>query len=165
MSGNEPAPVPHPSEAREIESIIANFGGEESPERLYALLHDQLSLIYGRATSLVQIASVVITVTGFSGRIIADTNKLAQALIIGGVTLVALAAAVAFAFVLPVRWITLSMHRPVREWMLLAIRRRDLKVRAIKAATGILILGMAFYIAAVSIMLANPELTELQRVR
>ncbi len=156
---------PSPAEAREIESILAHFGPEDNRARIYELLNGQLSLIYGRATSLVQIASVVITVTGFSGRIIADTSPIAQALVIGGVSMVSLAAAAALVFVLPVRWITLSMHLPVRAWVLGVVRRRELKVRAIKVATGLLIVGMVMYIAAIALMLADPAAAELTRVR
>ncbi len=154
-----------PGEAREIDSIVAHFGGGEDRERIHALLNGQLSLVYGRATSLVQIASVVITVTGFSGRIIADTSRVAQVLVIGGVSTVSLAAASALFFVLPVRWITLSMHLPLRDWILTVIRRRDAKVRAIQFATGLLIIGMVLYIAAIALMLADPGAAELKRVR
>lgn len=160
-----PRRPPTPAESREIESILLHFGGGEDRERVYSLLNGQLSLIYGRASSLVQVASVVITVTGFSGRIIADTSTLAQVLVIGGVSMVSLAAASALVFVLPVKWITATMHLPLRAWMLVVLRRRDAKVRAIKFATGLLIIGMVLYIAAIGLMLADPAAAELTRVR
>jgi hypothetical protein len=156
---------PNGAERREIASIKEFFckGGDE--QRAFQLLDGQLSVLHTRAMALAQLAGVVITVTGFSGRIIADTNVLAQILIIIGVVLVVTAAAIAVGVVMPIRWISSYLHLGTDRWMLIAIRRRNRKNRAFRFAAALLILGMAFYITSISIMLLYPEATELTRVR
>lgn len=112
-----------------------------------------------------QLAGVVITVTGFSGRIIADTSSAAQNLIVFGLALVAAAACLALGFVMPIRWVSVYMHLPVEDWVLVTLRRRERKARAIRVATAVLVLGMIAYMSAIGMMLLHPEAAELKRVR
>src|SRR5688572_12322657 len=85
----ETAP-PTAVEEREVQAILDAFPSPLPHDRstVYRLLDAQLTVLHARAQSLIQLAGVVITVTGFSGRIIADTNPAAQSLIVGGVVLV-----------------------------------------------------------------------------
>ncbi|MGI8907615.1 MAG: hypothetical protein ACR2IE_14120 [Candidatus Sumerlaeaceae bacterium] len=167
-TSNDPLLLPpNPQEEQEVQSILLGFGGASPQDRsfIYSLLDGQLSVLHGRAQSLMQIAGVVITVTGFSGRIIADTSGTAQSLIVLGVALVAAAACLALGFVMPIRWVSSYMHLPVDQWVLATLRRRERKSRAIRVATAVLVVGMVFYISAICMMLVNPEAAELQRVR
>lgn len=164
-AGDPKLTPPTPDEQREIDAIIAHFGKNDDRQSIYRLVDGQLNVLHARATSLIQLASVVITVTGFSGRIIADTNDLAQGLIIAGVTLVLVAAVVSLLFVLPIRWISSLLHLSTQEWILYYLRRRRRKSVAIRMSTAILVLGMSLYIASIAIMLLYPEAAELQKVR
>lgn len=152
-------------ERAEIESMLHHFGGVDAAEKLYRILDSQLAVVHTRAQSLVQLVGVVITVTGFSGRIIADTNDTAQMLIITGLSLVLIAAMIALVFVMPIRWLTSYMDMDVEDWVLTALRRRRRKNIAYFIAIWVLIAGMILYVAAISIMLAHPEAAELNRVR
>jgi hypothetical protein len=158
---------PSPREEQEVAAILAGFPGQGEGDRsaIYALLDGQLSVLHGRAQSLMQLAGVVITVTGFSGRIIADTNSAAQNLIVAGLAMVAAAASLALAFVMPIRWVSSYMHLPADKWVLATLRRRERKSRAIRVATGVLVLGMILYISAIGMMLVHPEAAELKMVR
>ncbi len=156
---------PVPDESREVHAILRNFSSPDGSIAVYQLLDGQLGVLHGRAQSLMQLAGVVITVTGFSGRIIADTSRAAQVLIVSGVSLVALAAALALIFVSPIRWVSADLSLPVEDWVLVTIRRRNRKSRAIRGATLVLILGMAFYLVAIALMLLHPEVVELKRIR
>jgi hypothetical protein len=162
-----PVAAPSAREEREVQAIINGFNGSSPHDRsvIYTLLDGQLSVLHGRAQSLMQLAGVVITVTGFSGRIIADTNSAAQTLIVFGVIMVALAASLALGFVMPIRWVSTYMHLPVEEWVLVTLRRRERKSRAIRIATAVLVLGMIFYISAIAMMLMLPQAAELKRIR
>lgn len=150
-----------------MQAILSAFPGGTSGDRsaIYSLLDGQLTVLHSRAQSLMQLAGVVITVTGFSGRIIADTSTRAQLLIVLGLVLVAAAACLALGFVMPIRWISSYMHLPADQWVLATLRRRERKSRAIRIATGVLVLGMIFYISAIGMMLVHPEAAELKRVR
>ncbi len=164
MTYREDMATPTETEEREIGAILENF---ESCgiQAVYSLIDGQLAALHARAQGLTQLSGVVITVTGFSGRIIADTNVTAQVFIIVGICLVLAAAAICLFYVMPVRWVSSYLDLPKKKWLLVAIRRRNKKTRAFFAASMILIFGLLFYIASISIMLANPEATELTKVR
>jgi len=156
---------PTGEEEQELESIYSAFGQNESKQTLYHLLNSQLEAIHSRAQSLISLAAVVITVTGFSGRIIADTNDWAQALIILGIFFVAVAASIVIFYVFPFKWVTSYMHLETREWLLIGLRRRNRKSHALRWALVFMCVGMIFYLASISVMLAFPEATELSRAR
>ncbi len=153
------------AERVEVQTIIKHFGADGGNASLHNFIDAQLSVLHGRAQSLLQMAGVVITVTGFSGRIIADTSRTAQALIIGGVALVAVAAIIALLFVMPIKWLSSYMHLSQEEFLLTAIRRRSKKDHAFRTASAVLICGMALYVASIALMLFYPEATELTKVR
>jgi hypothetical protein len=154
-----------PEEAREIEYLRSLFAPTGDSSRLYQLLDGQLAVLHQRAISLVQVAGVIITVTGFSGRIIADTNFLAQLLVVAGLSLVVLAAAIAIGYVMPVRWITSYLHLGPDRWLAIAIRRRNRKTRAFWIASVVLLAGITLYLGAIAMMLLDPTAAELRRVR
>lgn len=163
-----PLPVqpPTPAEQNEIDSLYKHFGGEgNSIQRIYTMVETQHGIVHQRAQSLIQLAGVVITVTGFSGRLIADTDKTAQILIVAGLSLVLLGAAIALLWVMPIKWMSSYMHLEERDWLVTALRRRERKSRAFALASVILITGMVFYVASISIMLMNPDAAELQKIR
>lgn len=162
-AGRTPAGVPE--EVREAEALLARLGGREEFLAVYQLLDAQLGTIHSRAQSLMQLAGVVITVTGFSGRIIADTSNVAQLFIVSGVALVAGAAGVALVFVTPVRWMSRDLHLPDHQWVVATLRRRNRKSRAVLAASALLVLGITLYMVAIALMLLHPEAAELKRVR
>ena len=153
-------------ESEEIAAILKTFSPQgDRTQDVYRVLENQLGVVYSRAQSLIQVASVVITVTGFSGRIIADTNVLAQIFLIGGLSFVSGAAAMTLLFVLPIRWLSMDLHLPLEQWLLVAIRRRQKKSRAFRRASIVAVVGMVLYIIAIAIMLSDPTAAELRRVR
>lgn len=121
------------------------------------LLQSQLDTVYSRSQSLIGLAGLVVTVTGFSGRLIAGTNAAAQGFIIAGLAVVLLSALWIFARVMPVRWITSDLDAGASGALALAIRRRNQKTSATRTGGWILFAGLALYLVAVSIMLLNPE--------
>jgi len=127
-----------------------------APEAI-RLVQAQLDTVYARSQSLIGLASLTITVTGFSGRLIAATNFTAQVLIIAGLVAVLLAAFWIFLRVMPVRWITSDLDAGAESALALAIHRRNLKTNATRIGSWILFVGLVLYLAAVSIMLLHPE--------
>lgn len=160
-----PSPPADEQEQSEMASIFRHYGADGDVREVYRLVEGQHTIVHQRAQALTQLAGVVITVTGFSGRIIADTNVTAQVCIVAGLVLVLCSAAIALLFVMPIRWMSSYLDLPPEQWLLTALRRRKRKSRAFALATWILILGLLFYVAAISLMLLNPEAAELTRVR
>lgn len=121
------------------------------------LLTGQFSTLHNRAQVLLGLSGIAITTTGFSGRAIAGTSRASQFLIIAGVSTVLLAAAVVVAGVMQLNWLTQMEGDTLEERLRNTLIYRDRKVRFYRAGLVLLLLGLAMYVAAIAIMLANPE--------
>ncbi len=120
------------------------------------MLERQFGVLHNRAQVLLALAGVVITTTGFSGRLIAGTNRAAQVCIIIGVALALLSAAVVCWGVLHLRWLTLQPGDDLRSWLLTSLGYRDTKTSAYRLGVIILLVGLVFYVIAIAIALLYP---------
>src|SRR5687768_16032755 len=77
----------------EARRILAEYG-EEGFEPIMMMLERQFVVLHNRAHVALDLCGIIISTTSFSGRIIAGANVAAQWLIIAGVALVLLSAAV-----------------------------------------------------------------------
>ncbi len=136
----------------------------EEAARLYALsgddylrsigfIENQLNVIYTRAQVLVGISGMVITVTGFSGRHIAETSLLAQYLVVIGLGVVLAATIWVFLRVMILRWATAYLTEDAIESIAQLINYRNQKTVAFEIGGKILACGLACYGIAVSLML------------
>lgn len=117
----------------------------------------QLDIIYTRAQVLISLAGMVVTVTGFSGRLIAGSSQLAQAFLITGL-FVSLSSAIWIFFrVMRVRWVTLMLAEDEASALEHALMRRNRKTRAYGIGGTILCIGLLLYCIAISLMLIHPE--------
>ena len=148
----------------EMERIIA-FYGEDQPARMMEALERQFMILHNRAQVLLGLAGIVVTTTGFSGRIIAGTNVLAQVLIIAGVALTLLAAGIVVWGVLHLRWLTQQPGELLRPWLMTCLTYRDMKTGYYRIGIVLLLLGLAAYVAAIAVMLVNPEVDAVPMVR
>ena len=82
-------PLTRDQEADRILSVYVN----DLPN-IMTMLERQFVVLHNRAQVLLTLCGIVISTTGFSGRVIAGTNPMAQFLIIAGVGLVLLLAAI-----------------------------------------------------------------------
>src|ERR1700742_2520194 len=88
----------------EKESILQRYGHERF-EAIQGLIERQLDVLMSRAQLLLGLCGIAITTTGFSGRNIAGNSFTGQALIVVGLGLVLVAAALLVWGVLHVTWI------------------------------------------------------------
>ncbi len=121
------------------------------------ILENQMNVLYSRAQVLMSLAGIVITVTGFSGRIIAATSLLSQILIITGLGTVLLSAIWVYTRVMGIRWITLEKRETTEKTLYSVLQRRNRKTRAYKIGGIILCIGLVLYSIAFAIMLLNPN--------
>ena len=83
-----PSAIDHQQEMQRIKAMYP----DDQPGMM-AMLERQFAVLHNRAQVLLGLGGIVITTTGFSGRLIAGTNRVAQVSIIVGVGLVLTAAA------------------------------------------------------------------------
>ncbi len=138
-------------EAVEILKVTGNDAA-----RALQILEGQLNVLYARSQVIMGLAGAIITVTGFSGRLIAGTNTAAQALLISGLGLVVLSAVWMLTRVMGIRWVTSELGAGVQQALETVILRRNRRTQAYQIGGVVLCLGMALYAVSISIMLWNP---------
>jgi hypothetical protein len=135
----------------ETEHLLQLYKGDGPA--IVALLETQLSALANRSQTLLSLAGITITVTGFSGASIAHSGALAAILLCVGLALVMVSAAFAIAGILHVEWITKTKPLAVPDAVRLAIRTRDEKTSRYRIAIGFLVIGMSLYVASVALLL------------
>jgi hypothetical protein len=120
----------------------------------FQLVERQLAVLVLRTQVLLSLSGIVVTVTGFSGRAIAQTSGLARASITAGILVVFVSAAVAFLGALRLRWLTQSIGDAEPVAMIeRAIEIRDQKSRYLKVAVIIWLAGFFLYCSAIAQLL------------
>lgn len=122
-----------------------------------AVLERQMNTLHSRAQVLFSFCGIVVTVTGFSGRLIAATSRPAQILIVAGLTVVIGCAFYLYSSVMTLRWNTQRLDVSPDRTINAILARRDLKTRAYKRGGYFLFAGLSLYALAISMMLLNPE--------
>lgn len=151
-------PQPRLTRDEECDRILASYGAEPPRlEAIMAMLERQFAVLHNRAQVLLTLCGIVISTTGFSGRLIAGTNVAAQLLVILGVTLVLASAAVVVWGVQHLSWLTSQRGTLMRDWLLVCLAYRDRKTRFYRLGIALMLFGLAAYVGAISIMLLNPQ--------
>ncbi len=117
------------------------------------ILERQLTVLQSRAQVLMSLAGVVLTITGFSGRRIAETGLYAQVCVILGLSVVLTSAVWIWSKVLSVKWITSQLGGEPQEVIARLIERRNKKTRAYMIGGFILCCGFVLYSSAFAMML------------
>lgn len=137
--------------ADEVKRIIALTQGDAA--KAYELVQGQLSVLVLRTQVMLSLSGIVITVTGFSGRAIAQTSELARVLVASGILIVLAAAAVAIGGVLRLRWLTQELGDDFEQTLVRMLSMRDRKSKFLTAALLLFVVGFACYCVAIALML------------
>lgn len=125
---------------------------------ILGLLERQLSVLHTRGQLVIGFGSIVITTTGFSGRMIAGTHPTAQVSIIIGLVLVLLSCIWTFLKVMRVEWVvSTSLQSDLYQTVQTILHYRDSKTWAYRIGGYGVFVGFAIYVVAIAIMLLNPE--------
>jgi len=147
--------MPALNRADEATRILAEYDGKLPA--IMAMLERQFGVLHNRSQVLLTLCGIVISTTGFSGRIIAGTNRAAQVFVVAGVGLILLAAAVVCFGVLHLRWLTLQPGDSTAAWLDASLRYRDVKTNAYRIGVIVMLVGLTCYCASIAIMLLNPH--------
>jgi len=139
----------------ETKRILEMCGGQLL--EAMGLLERQMNTLHSRAQVLFSFCGIVVTVTGFSGRLIAATSRPAQVCIVAGLTVVIGCAFYLYRSVMTLRWNTQRLDTTPEKTISRILARRDLKTRAYKRGGYFLFLGIILYAVAIGMMLLNPE--------
>jgi hypothetical protein len=141
--------------ADEVKRIMALTRGD--PVKAYELVQAQLSVLVLRTQVMLSLSGIVITVTGFSGRTIAQTSELARNLVASGILVVLGAAGVAIGGVLRLKWLTQQLTDDTEQTLVRMLDMRDQKSRYLNAALLLFMVGFACYCVAIALMLLATE--------
>jgi hypothetical protein len=139
------------ADADEVRRIIALTKGD--PGKAYELVQSQLSVLVLRTQVMLSLSGIVITVTGFSGRAIAQTSEVARTLVAAGILIVLSAAAVAIGGVLRLKWLTEDLDDDVAVTLTRMLDLRDRKTRFLGVSLVLFVVGFACYCVAIALML------------
>jgi hypothetical protein len=140
-----------PGAREEAEQILALADGDR--RAAYEIVERQLAVLVLRTQVMLSLSGIVITVTGFSGRAIAQTSALARYCIATGILIVLMAAATAIGGVLHISWLTQALQKDAMAMLLDGIALRDRKARFLRASLMLFILGFALYCVAIAQLL------------
>lgn len=135
----------------EVKRILALVKGD--PRQAYEMVHSQLAVLALRTQVMLSLAGIVITVTGFSGRAIAQTSELARLLVATGIVVVLAAAATAIGGVLRLSWLTQELTDDLEQTLVRMLEVRNRKSRFLGASLWIFVAGFACYCLAIALML------------
>lgn len=141
---------------QEADRVLSYYGADALPA-IMAMLERQFAVLHNRAQVLLGLCGIIISTTGFAGRNIAGTGPWAQGLVLAGIFLILLAAAVVCWGVLHLRWLTMQTGQGTRQWLITSLAYRDLKTRSYRVSLLIMLIGLTAYVAAIIIMLRNPH--------
>ncbi len=148
-----------PQQDAEAKAILGLCGN--NPMSALEVAQKQLDVIYTRAQILMSLAGIVVTVTGFSGRLIAGTSTTAQAFLVAGL-FVSLGSAIwVFLRVMPVRWVTVMLAENSEKALVHALVRRDRKTQAYRIGGLILFAGLVLYCISIALMLLHPAALQI----
>lgn len=132
----------------EAERLIEVFEGRR-PE-LLSFLSGQLSVLKTQASTMMGLAGLTITVTGFSGHHMVRAGAVSTAFMVAGVVGVLLAIVVTLRVMLRVRWMSQDLvGRDLLDTVRVTILRRDLQQRGLQIAGAFLAVGLAGYLISV----------------
>ncbi len=120
------------------------------------VVQGQLNVLYTRAQVLLSLAGVVVTITGFSGRLIAGSSALAQAFLVCGLFVSLSSAIWVFLKVMRIRWVTSLACQNQETALHQALIHRNRKTAAYSIGGKILCLGLILYCIAIALMLLDP---------
>jgi hypothetical protein len=139
--------------ADEVKRILTLVKGD--PGRAYEVVQSQFSVLVLRTQVMLSLSGIVITVTGFSGRTIAQTSEVARLLVAAGILIVLLAAGVGIGGVLRLRWLTQELTEDTEQTLTRMLDLRDTKSRYLAVALVLFVVGFACYCVAIALMLAS----------
>ncbi len=131
-------------EARYLLSLF-----EQSMPACIKMVHDQFNVIQARAQFLLTLGTLTLTITGFSGPKIAETNLFSRYSIAIGIFLVLLSMLMMLLGTNKIRWVTQARDDTPELTLTAILRYRNRKTRYYRVELYLLVVGLACYVASI----------------
>ncbi len=125
------------------------FGGDAHLAASLDFLRHHFDVIQARSQLLLTLATLALTITGFSGPKIAQTNLFARYSMALGIVFVLSAVVILLIGGLRVRWTSQLLGGTGEESLIRIIRYRNHKTRLYFLELGLLVIGLTAYVASV----------------
>ena len=129
----------------------------EDYSRLFDVVKESFVLLQMRSQMLLGLATICLTITGFSGPHMAQSNSFSRFFIGFGLSFVLASIMAVVAGPLRLQWITAWKAESLDETLVQNIRRRDSKTRLYRIATALLIVGLTGYLLSLIFYLTTVE--------
>jgi hypothetical protein len=139
----------------ESQKILEMLGGPGSLGKCMEFLRHHFDVIQARSQLLLTISTLALTITGFSGPKIAQTNDFARYSMAIGICFVLVGMVFLLLGGLRIRWTTQFFEDTAEETLVRIIRYRNSKTRFYFVQLAFLVVGLAAYVAAVITYLMN----------
>lgn len=143
------------SPEEELEFLKEIHGNEYS--KLFGVLKDSFALLQTRAQMLLGLATICLTITGFSGPRMAASNGWSRFFIGFGLTFVLLSVMALVAGPLRLRWMTAWKAEDVERTLLLHLEQRNARTRFYRVAMFLLLVGLTGYLLSLIFYLTVVE--------
>ncbi len=133
----------------EASRLLDLFTGERRLGEAIEFMRHHFDVIQARSQLLLTLATLALTITGFSGPKIAQTNLFARYSMALGIVFVLSAVVILLLGGLRIRWTTQFLGDDSRETLVRIIRYRNHKTRLYFVELGLLVIGLSAYVASV----------------
>lgn len=136
--------------------FLKEIYGDDIP-MLFSLLRDAFTLLQTRAQMLLGLATICLTITGFSGPRMAASSPWSRFFIGFGLAFVLASVVAIVVGPMRLRWITASRGSTTDETILDNIRRRNFKTKCYQLGTVLLLVGLSGYLLSLIFYLMSVE--------
>ncbi|MEI6891765.1 MAG: hypothetical protein V5783_06295 [Pontiella sp.] len=144
------------NEREELEFLKEIYGAEDY-SKLFTVLKDAFTLLQTRSQMLLGLATICLTITGFSGPRMAASNGGSRFFIGFGLTFVMLSVMALVAGPLRLRWMTAWKAEDIERTLLLHLRQRNIRTQFYRVAMVLLLIGLTGYLLSLIFFLMTVE--------
>lgn len=138
-------------EARRLHELF-----DQKPAPLVHYLATQLATVKTYAQVLIGLCGLTITVTGFSGAHMIQASSTSAMLMVTGIAFVIVGLVLCVRTITRLRWVSQELRDDIVETARVCIERRNRQQRQVSVAAVFVTIGLAFYLAAVSVAALVP---------
>ncbi|PCJ62218.1 MAG: hypothetical protein COA79_03930 [Planctomycetota bacterium] len=130
-------------------SLLKKIYGESEISSIYQYMMNCFNIIQTRSQIVLSLATICLTITGFSGAKIANSSVFSMGCLVIGLSLVLLSIITVLSGPLQVRWISQIYHFDLDTTIEELIKMRNKKTRLYQFSILTLGIGLSFYVLSV----------------